>query len=234
MSVVTYAPAVVFASGWVFFGADAGFVRVAGLLAAIGAIVTVCTTAMIYASLKPIPDWSNGWTLPVYVAFALATGAILLNGLMAVIVAPVPALGWLAVVFVALAWVLKIAAWRHNDGLSMPTAASATGLGKGEVRSIEWPHTQANYILKEMGYQVARKHAAKLRRYAQILAFALPIAALLLGLLAGGGGAFVPAATAVLAIVAMVPGVLTERWLFFAEARHTSTLYYGYQHARAA
>ncbi len=234
MSVLTYAPAVVFAGGWVFFGVDAGFVRLAGLLAAIGAMATVGTTAMIYASLKPIPDWSNGWTLPVYVAFSLATGAVLLNAIMVWLVWPMPALGWLAVVLVALAWLLKIVAWRHNDVLSMPNAASATGFGSGEVRSIEWPHTQANYILKEMGYQVARKHAGKLRRYAQVLAFALPIAALLLGLLAGGGSAFVPAATAALAVVAMVPGVLTERWLFFAEARHTSTLYYGYQHARTA
>jgi DMSO reductase anchor subunit len=201
-------------------------------LAALGAIATVCTTAMIYASLKPILDWSTPFTLPVYVAFSLATGAILLNGVLALTVAPSAVAGWLAVVLVAIAWFLKIAAWRHNDALSGPSAASATGLKTGVVRSIEWPHTQANYILKEMGYQVARKHAAKLRQYAQILAFALPIAAVLLGLLAGGGSMLFMTATALIAIVAMVPGVLTERWLFFAEARHTATLYYGYQHAR--
>lgn len=231
-SVVTYVPAVAFAGGWVVFGVDGAAVRVAGLLAAAGALATVCTTAMIYASLKPVPDWSNRWTLPVYLAFSLATGAILLNALLALFVGFVPLAAWLAVVFIALAWGLKLSAWRHNDALALPDAAAATGLGAGEVRSVEWPHSQANYVLKEMGYRVARKHAAKLRRYAQVLAFALPLAAVLLGLLAGGGNAVVPVATAVLAIVAMVPGILTERWLFFAEARHISTLYYGYQHAR--
>jgi len=32
---------------------------------------------------------------------------------------------------------------------------------------------------------------------------------------------------AVLAALAAMAGVLVERWLFFAEARHTVTLYYG-------
>jgi len=30
-----------------------------------------------------------------------------------------------------------------------------------------------------------------------------------------------------IAPVAMIPGLLIERWLFFAEAKHTVTLYYG-------
>ncbi len=232
LSVLTYIPAVIFSGGWVLFGVDAGFVRIAGLLAALGALATVVTTAMIYASLKPIPDWSNRFTLPVYLAFSLATGAILLNGIQALTVAPVPALRWLAIVFILIAWALKVAAWRHNDSLALPTAASATGLGTGEVRSIEWPHTQENYILKEMGYQVARKHAARLRRIAQGLAFALPLVLILIGALAGPAATFLPVLAAVLAVLSMVPGVLTERWLFFAEARHTAALYYGYPHAR--
>ena len=35
------------------------------------------------------------------------------------------------------------------------------------------------------------------------------------------------AARAVAAVVAMVPGMLVERWLFFAEAKHTASVYYG-------
>lgn len=233
LSVLTYAPAVVFAGGWILFGVEAGIVRVAGLLAALGALATVATTAMIYASLTPIPDWSNRFTLPVYLAFALATGAVLLNAIVAVTVAPRPAIGWLATALILVAWALKAAAWRHNDGLSLPSAASATGLGEGDVRSIEWPHTQENYVLKEMGYQVARKHAAKLRRIARLLTFALPLVLILAGALIGQGGT-ISVLAAVAAVVSVVPGVLTERWLFFAEARHTATLYYGYQHARTA
>jgi len=231
LSVLTYVPAVVFAGGWIVFGIDAGVVRIAGLLAAFGALATVATTAMIYASLKPIPDWSNGFTLPVYLAFALATGAVLLNAALALTGAPQPAAGWLAIVLILIAWALKAAAWRHGDSLALPTAASATGLGAGEVRSIEWPHAGDNFVLKEMGYRVARKHAVKLRRIAQILTFALPLVLILSGVSIGQGGAL-SVLLALLAVCAMVPGVLAERWLFFAEARHTATLYYGYPSTR--
>jgi DMSO reductase anchor subunit len=54
---------------------------------------------------------------------------------------------------------------------------------------------------------------------------------ILIGVLAGRSATVPPALAAPLAILSMVPGVLTERWLFFAEARHTATLYYGYRHA---
>jgi sulfite dehydrogenase (quinone) subunit SoeC len=75
-----------------------------------------------------------------------------------------------------------------------------------------------------MGFQIARKHAAKLRRIAFLLAFALPFLLSLVPLLAGGWPAMF--ATLIAAPLATL-GVLVERWLFFAEAKHAVTLYYG-------
>ena len=89
---------------------------------------------------------------------------------------------------------------------------------------MEWPHTEENFVLKEMGYRVARKHAAKLRRIVQLCAFGVPLVATAAALALDG----IPAAAlAVAAVVAMVPGMLAERWLFFAEAKHTASVYYG-------
>ncbi len=52
---------------------------------------------------------------------------------------------------------------------------SATGLGGiGKVRLFAAPHTEENYLLKEMGYKVARKHALKLRLIALGLGFTAP------------------------------------------------------------
>ncbi len=48
----------------------------AGLLLSVSAFATVCATAMIYASLKPIRAWHNLWTLPGYLAMGLASGAL--------------------------------------------------------------------------------------------------------------------------------------------------------------
>jgi DMSO reductase anchor subunit len=122
-------------------------------------------------------------------------------------------------------WGWKLATWRHNDRLVIPTTTNtATGLAGGTVRSIEWPHTEENYLLKEMGFRIARKHSAKLRRITQALAFVVPIVLLILVFMAPWPLA---AMASVLAAVAQFAGMLVERWLFFAEAKHTVTLYYG-------
>jgi DMSO reductase anchor subunit len=78
--------------------------------------------------------------------------------------------------------------------------------------------------MREMGYRVARKHAVKLRNIALALGFGLPAALLLLTSGASTAAAVVAGA---LAAASMAVGLVTERWLFFAEAEHVSMLYYG-------
>jgi sulfite dehydrogenase (quinone) subunit SoeC len=82
LAVATYPVAGVVALGWLWGRPDAGLWAMAGLLTAILATATVIATGQIYASLTTIRDWHQPTTTPVYVMLALATGALLLNGLM--------------------------------------------------------------------------------------------------------------------------------------------------------
>ena len=224
-SVITFVPAGLFGIGWVFFGRSGGWVTVAGLLAAIGAVVTVCTTGMIYASLKPIAQWHSRFTLPGYLIFSTMTGSVLLNALLQGFALGSKTLLAASVLFSLLGWGWKLATWRYNDRLEIATNANtATGLAGGTVRSLEWPHTEENYLLKEMGFRIARKHSARLRQITQVLAFALPI--LLLAAVFASPWPFA-ALLSLLAAGVQFAGMLVERWLFFAEAKHTVTLYYG-------
>lgn len=226
-SVATFIPASLFGISWVLLGEDGGWVAAMGLLSAIGAAVTVSTTGMIYASLKPIAQWSSPFTLPAYLIFAAMTGTVLFNTLLWLFGAPSLPAHLLAIALTALGWVWKAATWRHNDRLvSETTLNTATGLKGGEVRSIEWPHTEENYLLKEMGFRVARKHSTRLRLIAQMLAFALPL--LLLAMAFGlSAMPWLAAGLSLAAAVSQIAGMLVERWLFFAEAKHTVMLYYG-------
>jgi DMSO reductase anchor subunit len=226
-AVATFIPAGLFGIGWVLLGKDAGWVAATGLLSAIGAAVTVSTTGMIYASLKPIAQWSSRFTLPAYLIFAAMTGCMLFNALLQLFArGSAPVLG-LAFALTVLGWAWKIATWRHNDSLVTSTTLNgATGLDGGEVRSIEWPHTEENYILKEMGFRIARKHGGRLRLIAQALAFALPLA-LLAAAFGLPAAPWLSAGLSLIAAVSQFTGMLVERWLFFAEAKHTAALYYG-------
>ncbi|MGQ0485531.1 MAG: dimethyl sulfoxide reductase anchor subunit family protein [Hyphomicrobiales bacterium] len=220
VSVVTYGPALAFAAIWSGLIDAPQLVGPLGLITAVMCAATVFCTAKIYSTLTTIRAWSQPLTVPVYLAFALATGAALLAAIAALFARFHPFQAILAIVALALVALLKFLYWRSLDTAARThTIEAATGLGAiGSVSQWEVAHTSENFIMKEMGYAVARKHALKLRKLVLLLlglASLAMLAALALPVLA------IPAALAALAAAAV------ERWLFFAEAQHVSTLYYG-------
>jgi DMSO reductase anchor subunit len=224
MAVATYAPAGLFAIGWVLLDTIEGFYALMGWLTVLCAVVTLYTTGMIYASLRTIRQWHQPLTAPLYVVLGLASGAALFNVLLAFNGLSGRRLTWLLIALIAFAAALKWLYWLAIDGEAREyTVEAATGLGHlGKVRPLEPPHTQPNFVMREMGYKVARKHARRLRDLTLLLAFGLPIAFLLLSL------AFAPGVgLPLLAASSMAAGLVVERWLFFAEAEHVAMLYYG-------
>jgi DMSO reductase anchor subunit len=176
-----------------------------GWLGALLCLAAVLCTAMIYAQIRAVPRWRH-WTTPaLFLALAVAGGALLLGP------------RWAGLALLAGAAVLQVLNWRHGAGAFArlgATRAGATGL-KGEVRSLAPPHTGPSYLTREVMFVVARRRAEQLRLLTLALGFALP--ALLLVL---------PYAWTLAAPVHLL-GVLCSRWLFLAEAEHVTGLYYG-------
>ena len=226
-AVATYVPSGLLALFWLL-GIETGATVPLALLAATGAVGTVYCTGMIYASLRTIRQWHLGLVPLVYLALAAATGALLLAGLLALFGHTPAWPGVLALASLAVAAALKLAYWRRIDAdPGQYTIEMATGLGRfGTVRPLEPPHTRPNFVMREMGYVVARKHAKRLRRGVLAALFAAPAVLLGLELVIGWAEAF-----ALLAILASAFGVVIERWLFLAEAEHVSQLYYGVRRA---
>ncbi len=220
LALLSFLPVLGLACGWIFAGQVWALPALAVLVIA-GA--TVYATSMIYGSLKPVRQWHVPLVPCIYLVSALASGSLLLVVLLAAFALPLNDALVIALGCTLSAGLVLLRYWTVIDsGAPLATAGSATGLSAlGSVRMLEPPHTEENYLLREMGYQVARKHAAKLRRIAFVLAFVLaPL--LLLALF------FLPTPLlALLAATANLTGTLTARWLFFAEATHTVTLYYG-------
>ena len=187
-------------------------------------LATVACTAMIYASLKTIPAWSHRLVVPGYLLFALLTGGLLCLSMLSV-AAEIPAMAGIAVLIAASALgALKLSYWRDIDRGEMPTTrASALGLPANRtVRDFERPHTEANYLTREMGFVVARKHAHKLRIIALVLFAGVP---LLVGLLLAAAPSQ-SGSLLWLASLSALAGAMFERWLFFAEAKHVVMTYY--------
>ncbi|WP_322865328.1 dimethyl sulfoxide reductase anchor subunit family protein [Aquicoccus sp. G2-2] len=197
-----------FAIGEVFFGTD---IQPLGGIAALLCIGTVFTTSMIYTQLKSVPRWHSPLTPPLFLLFSLGGGALLAGQ------------ARLAAVLLVVLGIVQVIAWIQSDAKGATgnsSLESATGLGRiGKTRQLEPPHTGENYLLKEMAYTVARKHALKLRVIALICAVILPV--LLIVVFP------VTHLLAVPLIALHLVGLFAARWLFFAEAQHVMSLYYG-------
>ncbi|MCX8101295.1 MAG: dimethyl sulfoxide reductase anchor subunit [Geminicoccaceae bacterium] len=220
----TVLPALVLAGFWILAGR---IPPAAALLAAAGAVVTVACTGQIYAVLRPIPRWHQPLTTPVFLALAGASGAVLAVLAAALVDVPGEPLALAAVPALAVAWGLKLAWWQRGDRAApVATADRAIGLaGRAPVRLVEPPHSSGGWLVDETGYRVARRHAAKLRRIALAAGLVVPVLFLALGLLSGGRLA--AATSGLAAAMSLALALAIERWLFFAEARHTVRLWYG-------
>jgi DMSO reductase anchor subunit len=220
-ALVTYIPAGLFGLALLLDGPA----HLLGLLAAAGAVATTWCTGMIYASLRTVRQWRHPLVPWGYLLFAAFCGAALLAALAAFWGGG----RWPALVAALLgggAIALKRAYWEAIDAprpAGSPSIETATGLGRiGRTRPLDPPHTEQNWLLREMGFRVARAHRAKLRRLA-ILGFAVATVLAILALpVQSGLSALLLVPAAAFALAAM----LVERWLMFAEATHTVTLYY--------
>lgn len=190
---------------------------------ALCALITVACTAMIYASLTPIPAWRHSLVVPGYLLFSLLTGGLLLAAIL--VLSGMTFAAWsalAAIVFALLLWLLKHRYWRDIDSTSLPaTRGDAVGLPGRTVTRFERPNTEANYITREMAFAVARKHSRRLRKLAILFVVAVPVVCVVLAWLQ-----ILAAPMLATAAVSAILGAIIERWLFFAEARHLVTLYY--------
>ncbi|WP_323764631.1 dimethyl sulfoxide reductase anchor subunit family protein [Marinovum sp.] len=226
VAIATYAPAGLL---WLLalFGGPAWLTLPLAVLAALGAVATVWCTGMIYGSLRTIREWHQPLVPVLYLANAAASGAVLLVMLQAFAGRDIRLASLIALLALITAGALKLVYWRRIDAdPGAYTVDMALGL-EGVKRQLEPPHSRPNYVMREMGYDVARKHAETLRRTVLIWGFVVPGVMLAFQALTGGlGPVLMP-----VVVLAAAAGLVVERWLFFAEASHVSMLYYGAERA---
>ena len=222
MALLTFIPLTLAAALAIF--ADRG----PGLLGFVGAImcaITVGCTAMIYGSLRTVQAWATPLTPLCFGLVALAGGGLLATLFAAIgdgaygVTAVIAAVGLIAGSVAKVAWFGRML----GGAAEISTPETATGLGGiGRVSLLERPHAMGNYLTREMVFRVGRKHADKLRITALVLAALVPLACLALMPVTG-----LWAFLAAIATGSHLAGMLAERWLFFAEARHSVANYYG-------
>lgn len=203
-----------------YFGVDGPPRLIVDAATVLLAWITLYCTGMIYASLKPIPQWHTPLVPAGYLVLGHFSGALLL-----LVVAAVGGTASPAYLQMALAWLVLGAAlkglyysWIMKSGVAT-TINTAIGITRAQVRLLDAGHTHETFLTNEFGFMLARRHATQLKIAVFVVAFALPLLILTATATVIGSAA----AAASLSLI----GLLVERWLFFAEARHVVRLYHG-------
>jgi DMSO reductase anchor subunit len=187
------------------------------------ALLWYCT-AMIYACLRFLQEWAHPLTIVNYTLIGLASGFTLAAVLARAM--DEPAAG--ACLAAALAASLIAAATRaaslaRNARLKpRSTIQSATGLRHPQVVQRAQGATGGSFNTREFFHGKPGAWLRHAKWLAIVAGFLLPAALL------GAGLASESAAWPVAALLVQYPGLLVERWLFFAQARHPQNLYYQY------
>ena len=213
---------------------DGALRALAALAVALLSWAVLVSTAMIYASLKPIRQWHSAWTPVNYLLLGHWSGAVLLLGLARVHAAQVRSLGWLAGGLGIAALIAKIGHWQaiSAGARDAPTLERAIGVPQYANKGVRPPgmtvararlfdvgHSHGTFLTDEFGFVLARRNALALRLAALTAGFGVPAAWIVSGT--------TNAPVAWLAAIVCLAGLLAERWLFFAEAQHTIRLYHG-------
>jgi DMSO reductase anchor subunit len=193
-------------------------------LAAIAvAILLWYCTAMIYACLRFIEEWAQPLTIVNFILLGLASGFVLASALAAL----VDARGFLAVsgpaalVLTLIAWATRMAALRRNAAIRhRSTLQSATGIRAARLVQTSMGMSAGSFNTREFFHRASLLAMRRVRLAVIVLAFAGPLALMLL--------AWTTAASSLWIVAALLqaPGLLADRWYFFAQAKHPQNLYY--------
>ena len=204
----------------IFFEFDKNiYIWVGGVAAFLSLALFVCT-GMIYACLPFLQEWRSPLTLVNFFLLGTASG-LALSVPLAVISWPQFAgpLALAAFALAAVAWLSRCAALIRNR-LLRPKSTMASAIGVAHPRIVQKAQgfMGGSFNTREFFHGRPALVVAAARGAFLVLVFPVP------GWLIGWGGGSLASFEA--AFTLQFVGLLAERWLFFAEARHPQNLYY--------
>lgn len=193
---------------------------ISSVLVLLIAVITVFSTAMIYASLKTIRTWNTSLVPTNYLIISFFGGSLALLTLFTYYNLQAPILFIIATILAVIAFMTKNTYYFCVGQPSSMPIQSATGLS-GKTRLLCSGESSKNFLQKEFGYDIDIKYAKYLRILSVVLAFLVPFLILII--------TQIDFMMVLIALIIHYLGLFVERWLFFAEAKHVVNFYYGRQ-----
>ena len=204
-------------------GAGSASRTILPVLLLLGALVLWYCTAMIYACLRFIEEWAHPLTIINFMLIGLSSGLVLgcalgaLAGQNGFVLLASP---WALAATLA-AWATRAMALRRNAAIKhRSTLQSATGIQATHLVQKSMGMSAGAFNTREFFHGARAATLKHVKLGFLLLCFALPSMLLLWAL------ASQTTLPILLAALLQAPGLIAERWFFFAQAKHPQNLYY--------
>ncbi len=193
------------------------------VLCLIGSVVLWYCTAMIYACLKFIQEWATKFTVANFILIGLASGLLFTTALAALFntehitraLGPVTLVALLIALAVRLVSVARNTKIKHRSNLQ-----SATGIKADKIVQKSMGMSAGSFNTREFFHGAQTATVRNVKNIFVLLAFVVPALLCIWGIKTGATWPWV------LAALIQIPGLVAERWYFFAQANHPQNLYY--------
>ena len=193
-----------------------------GALAALSCITLFVCTAMIYASLRFLQEWASFLTVVNFFVLGAASGCLLATA-HAAIGAPalVKPLAFVAACLTLLGLITRVASLVRNQRLRpISTLATAIGIRHPHIQQKAQGFMGGSFNTREFFHGKSKAFLRSVKWLFLLAVFVFPL--LLLSANSQSGNSV----WLWLALLVQYPGLIAERWFFFAEANHPQNLYY--------
>jgi len=225
---MTFIYAMIHINGWnpVLFSLSEDFIVDLSLF--VGAINTVLAfslficTAMIYACIKFLQEWSTPLTVANYTLLGMASGFALSTAFAAYVQSDLINFygGW-TITLTLFAFVTRVASLIRNSKIKhKSTLSTAIGIRHASIQQKAQGSMGGSFNTREYFHGAKPFLFKSIKWVFLVLVFVVPVLLLSVALNANIVALFA------LAFIVQYTGLIAERWFFFAQANHPQNLYY--------
>ena len=195
------------------------------LIGAVGSVtvfILFLCTAMIYAAIKFLQEWSNPLTIVNYVLLGTASGFTLAAAFSSY-TAPdlVKFFSVWAIIITVMAFITRSASLIRNARIKYKSSIqTAIGVRHNQIAQNAQGAMGGSYNTREYFHGKTALFLKSIKWLFMMLVFPLPIILLSAGMNNGDGEVLLAA------FIVQYIGLLAERWFFFAQANHPQNIYY--------
>jgi len=194
-----------------------------GVFGVVATFALFLCTAMIYACIKFLQEWSSPLTVINYFLFGTASGFTLATALASYLGLKEQTLflgGW-AIALTVLVFITRSASLYRNSRIKYKSSIqSAIGIRHNKIEQKAQGAMGGSFNTREYFHGKTAMFLKSVKFIFMILVFPIPV--LLLSSAISTGNTEVLAAAFIIQYV----GLLAERWFFFAQANHPQNIYY--------